>query len=122
MSTTAVLGLASPLHGPVKLPNLQDPIETLGGDQSSPIKQKRIPTTLAEVRTLPEATAKDVDDDFVQNHLSASPSGSVWWNERCGELVTEIQNTKKGTETEMYSLSCELLTGISEIIHGIILA
>lgn len=102
MSTTvAPTGLASPPHGPVLRPDLPQPdfvshVETLSGSQSSPVKFKRIPTTLTEIRALPEATGKAVDENFVQNHLSVPPPRAVWWNDRCDMLATGIRESKAG--------------------------
>jgi hypothetical protein len=103
MSTTATpTGLASPPRGPVLRPDLPQPdfvphVETLSGSQSSPVKFKRIPTTLTEIRALPEATGKAVDENFVQNHLSVPPPRAVWWNDHCDTLVTGIRGIKSGS-------------------------
>src|SRR5258707_1334424 len=84
MSTTvSPTGLASPPHRPVLRPDLPQPdfvphVETLSSSQSSPVKFKRIPATLTEIRALPEATSKAVDENFVQNHLSVAHPLQDW--------------------------------------------
>jgi len=82
------------------------------------VKLKRIPANLTEIRTLSEATDKTVDQNFAQDHLSVPPPREVWWNDHCNTLVTGIQGIKNGSEIQMYAILCELLTGISERVHG----
>jgi len=88
------------------------------GTQSSPVKSKQIPASLEEIRTLPEATDKSVDDNFTRDHLFQTPPRDVWWEERFDSLVAALQKTQSGHEIEMYPTLCDLLSGISKRLHG----
>jgi hypothetical protein len=84
---------------------------------SSPVKSGAIPTSLDEIRKLPEATNKSTDANFAQNHLSVTPPQQVWWDDGDSDLITAIR-AQTSLEINMYPTVCQLLTRISRRLHG----
>jgi hypothetical protein len=109
----------SPPQGPVLRPAvpLLSPLLSAVSSHSSPVKQGVIPTSLKEIRELPEATNKSIDENFAQNHLSVTPPRDIWWDIGDKELVTAIQ-AQTSLEINMYPTICLLLTGISQRLYG----
>jgi hypothetical protein len=87
--------------------------------ESSPVKPRKNLDNLKDIRLLPEATDKAVDENFTQDHLSDLPfSPDTWWDEDCGALAATIGAAKNKPEIEMYPVLCKLLNRISERIYG----
>jgi hypothetical protein len=111
----------SPPRRPLTRPNPDavPPVETqIIDNQSSPVKPRKIPDKLDDIRDLPEAIDKSIDQNFTRDHLSdLTNPRQMWWSERCTALLETIRATKRGRETDMYMPLCELLTCISEGIY-----
>jgi hypothetical protein len=85
---------------------------------SSPVKPTRIPTSLVDIKALPEALDKTIDPNFVRDHLSKPPT-VVWQSADHDSLVVDIKKIKSGSEVQMYPKLCKLFTEISKTLHGI---
>ena len=113
---------ASPPRGPIQRPDTTavTEVETQSIDsQSSPVKHRKIPDNVVDIRGLPEATDKSVDKNFTRDHLSnITFPRHTWWNDNCDALVATIGKIKAGHEVEIYPFLCELLSGISERLYG----
>jgi hypothetical protein len=117
--TTILMEQHSPPQGPVLRPAVPplSPLLSVVSSHSSPVKQGVIPTSLKEIRELPEATNKSINENFAQNHLSVMPPQDIWWDDGDKKLVTVIQ-AQTSLEINMYPTICLLLTGISQRLYS----
>ena len=113
----------SPPREPFKRPDpdVVTPVETqIIGSHSSPVKPGKLLDKLVDIRDLPDAIDKSIDQSFTRDHLSdLTFPRQTWWSTRCGKLVETIRaiRAKRGREIDMYAPLCELLSYISEGIY-----